>query len=87
MAWRRWLASIISMRDLEDGDQDVSTSRAAIVLGVLTFLRHAAVGGVVVLFLALSGAVSRGTTVRLGVAVVVVSAALALGVVRLTRRS
>jgi hypothetical protein len=40
-----------------------------------------------VLFLALSGAVSRGTTVRLGVAVVVVSAALALGVVRLTRRS
>ncbi|HET9828893.1 MAG TPA: hypothetical protein VFQ11_10335 [Nocardioidaceae bacterium] len=65
----------------------MSTSRAAIVLGVLVFLRNAAVGGVVVLFLSLSGAVSRGTTVQLGVAVVVVSAAVALGVVALTRRS
>ena len=65
----------------------MSTSRAAIVLGVLVFLRNAAVGGVVVLFLSLSGAVSRGTTVQLGVAVVVVSAAVALGVVGPTRRS
>jgi hypothetical protein len=65
----------------------VSTSRAAAVLAVLAFLRNVAVGGVVVLFLALSGAVGSGTTIRLGVAVVVVAAALALGVVALSRRS
>jgi hypothetical protein len=65
----------------------VTSSRPAVVLGVLAFVRNAAVGGVVVLFLALSGAVGTGTTVRLGVVVVVVAAALALGVVALARRS
>ncbi len=61
------------------------TSRAAVVLGVLAFVRNAAVGGVVVLFLALSGAVSRGTTVRLAVAVLVSALALSLGSLALAR--
>jgi hypothetical protein len=63
----------------------VRTSRAAVVLAVLAVLRNAAAGGVVVLFLAVSGAVSRGTTVWLGVAVVVSALALGLGSLALAR--
>lgn len=62
-------------------------TRMAVVLAVLSFLRSAAVGGVVVMFLAMSGAVSGGTAVRLTVAVVVTAGVLALGLVALARRS
>jgi hypothetical protein len=60
-------------------------ARPGVVLALLAFLRSAAVGGAVVTFLALSGAVSRGTTVRLAVGVVVAALVLALGGYALSR--
>ena len=62
-------------------------TRAAVVLGALSFLRSVGVGGVVVVFLAMSGAVSGRATAAIGVGVVVVAAVLALGTVALARRS
>lgn len=62
-----------------------ATSRPAAALIALSFLRSVTVGGVVLTFLALSGAVSRATTVWLGVAVVAAAALLALGGFALAR--
>jgi hypothetical protein len=59
--------------------------RAAVLLVALAFLRSAAVGGAVVTFLALSGAVSRRTTLWLVLAVVVSSSLVALGGLALVR--
>jgi hypothetical protein len=61
------------------------TSGTAVALAALAFLRSVVVGGAVVTFLALSGAVSRGTTVWLAVAVVGSSLALGLGILALAR--
>jgi len=61
-------------------------TRAAVVVGVLSLVRSALVGGVVVTFLALSGAVGWRTTAALGAAVVVGAALLGTGVAVLSRR-
>lgn len=62
-----------------------ATPRPAAALIALSFLRSVTVGGVVLTFLALSGAVSRTTMVWLGVGVVVAAALLALGGLALAR--
>jgi hypothetical protein len=59
--------------------------RAAVVLAALVFLRSAAVGGTVVTFLAVSGAVSRRTTLWLALAVVLSAVVMALGILALGR--
>jgi hypothetical protein len=61
------------------------TSRAAVALAALAFVRSATVGGAVVAFLALAGAVGRRTTVWLAVAVVVTAVFLGLGSLALAR--
>jgi hypothetical protein len=61
------------------------TPRAAVALAALAFLRSVVVGGAVVTFLALSGVVSRGTTVWLAVAVVVSALVLGVGSLALAR--
>jgi hypothetical protein len=54
-------------------------------LAALGFLHSVVVGGAVVTFLVMSGAVSRSTTVWLGVAVVLSALALGLGSLALAR--
>ncbi len=61
-------------------------SRGAVVLVALGFVRSVAVGGAVVTFLALSGAVSRRTTLWLVAAVLVAAVVMALGGLALARR-
>jgi hypothetical protein len=61
------------------------TPRAAVALAALAFVRSATVGGAVVAFLALSGAVGRRTTVWLAVAVLVAALVMGLGSLALAR--
>lgn len=56
----------------------------ALALGLLVVVRMAVVGGTVLLFLAVAGAIGRGAVIAYGVAVVVVG--LGLGAFRLLRR-
>lgn len=62
-------------------------TRLAVVLGSLGFVRSAALGGTVVVFLALAGAISGRAASLLAVGVVVAAALQLLGMIRFGRRA
>ncbi len=62
-------------------------TRMAVVLGALSFLRTAALGGTVVAFLLLAGAVSGRAAVLLAAGVVAVAALTPAGLLVVARRS